>query len=92
MFVPPLNLLFWPISYWMRKSNRNYIEIMFNRFYYIGSHDKMRSDTFIKDDYKDKIRRRQQKVAEKYWKEKYWKEKYWKEKQVGENGASKLII
>ena len=42
----------------------------------------MRSDTFIKDDYKEKIRRRQQKIAEKYW----------KEKQIGENGASKLII
>jgi hypothetical protein len=42
----------------------------------------MRSDTYIKDDYKEKIRRHQQKIAEKYW----------KKKQISENGASKSII
>ncbi|CAF3631948.1 unnamed protein product [Adineta steineri] len=58
MFVPPLNLCLWPISYYMRKR--------------LHDSTKKRNNTFIAHDNYDvkHIRKQQQRIAEKYWKEK----------------------
>ncbi|CAF1368257.1 unnamed protein product, partial [Adineta steineri] len=58
MFVPPLNLFLWPISYYMRKR--------------LHDSTKKRNNTFIAHDNYDikHIRKQQQRIAEQYWKEK----------------------
>ncbi|CAF2476863.1 unnamed protein product [Rotaria sp. Silwood2] len=56
MFVPPFNLLLWPIRCFMRKKSDN----------------NKRTNTLVDNNHYNiaRIRRQQQRIAEKYWKDK----------------------
>ena len=78
MFIPPLNLLLFPLSYYLRKSEFHpmNISVVFHfSFIDASKQDKSRKRIEMTDHEREQFQRHQQRIAEKYWKENQTKEK-----------------
>jgi hypothetical protein len=68
MFIPPLNLLLFPISCLMRRSNSNFWIKIFFEIFQIDLSNHINNQIVAKNNNRDK--EQLQRIAEKYWKEK----------------------